>query len=118
MSKGPPPQEQRRRKKRRPQPEGQKRQILLDLHLQVGLQDVLIRISPGDWKKILDFWIVGGEDIILRGAMKGQETDLIIRGSSGGSTSIRPADENKAIPRFQCIRVLDVKNERLEKQGI
>lgn len=104
----------RRRRKRKQK----KKAILLDLHFRVGFEDQVVRISPADWQKIITYWMCGQEDIILRGPYKNMETDFVLRGSSSGRIAIREADPKTQLHRYQVIRVHEVQQDMLEKQGL
>jgi len=109
-----------KRRRRRPPEERRKKKPatpMIDLRISVTHDDYLVRVSPADWQKMVRFWILAEETIILRGPYKQQETDLILRGTMGGRVSIRPASDNP-LPRFQVILASEVIQDNLENQGI
>jgi hypothetical protein len=105
---------ERRRKKK-----GGQRIPSFDVYVAVGLQDILARISAADWQKVITYWMLSREDIVLRGPYKNMEIDIVLRGSDSGMLGVRgPSDESKNIPRFKVIRVSDVRKEMLQQAGL
>jgi hypothetical protein len=86
---------QKKRRRTAPTPE---MPPALDVHVRAGLDDILVRLSPENWFRLLHLWALGQEDVIVR--MKGnqQETNLVLRGVSNGSLTSRIADISKPIP--------------------
>lgn len=91
---------------------------LIDLHLRVGLEDMLVRVSPSDWTTLLHFWILGGEDVILRSASDKQETNIVLRGTDSGMAIIREKNSSAQAPRFKVVRASVMRLEILARAGV
>jgi hypothetical protein len=90
----------------------------VDLHLRVALEDILIRISAADYQKLVVFWKLGGEDVILRGPYGGMETDIVLRGTASGMVSVRPHQKGPVkIPAFKLVRAVDARKDFLAQAG-
>lgn len=116
----PPPSGDPRRKKKRRPPEApaSPQETMVDLHLQVGLYDRLVRVSAEDWLLISKHWIIEGRDIILRNLSKAGEIHVVLRGTSSGILHIRHAPSDKPLARFKVLLVRDLQDKLLERQGI
>lgn len=77
-----------------------------------------MRLSPQDWTTLLHFWILGGEDVVLRSATENQETNIVLRGNNSGTAIIRHKNEASQAPRFKVIRASVMRLEILEKHGV
>lgn len=105
-----PPVPQRRRRKPIP---------TVDLHIRVALEDVLIRISAADYQKLVVYWKLGAEDVILRGPYNNMETDIILRGTEGGMVSVRPHQKGRTqLPAFKLVRASEAREEILAQAGL
>jgi hypothetical protein len=92
---------------RDPRQSAQKKPKFLDAHVRIGLEDILIRIPIKDWQIVLVHWILGKEDIILRGRYDGQETNIVLRGTDSGSLTIRAPQPRTKIPIYRVVRAID-----------
>ncbi len=115
----PPAQEEPRRRRKPKKPK--KRVPTVDVHIRIGLEDMLIRVSLADWQKIVMYWMLGAEDLILRGPFQGMETDIVIRGHDGGMVSQRPRNpetQRAQVPKFKVVRAVEKRREMLEQAGL
>jgi hypothetical protein len=109
-----PPTRQQQPPKRR-----KKRRIpTIIVHLRVALEDVVIRLSQADYQKLLLYWKLNAEDVILRGPYDNMETDIILRGSQGGMVSIRDSQPGVKIPAFKLVRASDAREEFVNRAGL
>lgn len=115
-----PPRGQQRRSRQARDPGRKKKKALpkmVDLHIRLGLEDHLVRIAIAGWETILMSWMLGREDVILRGAFRGQEKNIILRGEESGSLRIRAPKEGVNVAMFTVIRAVDMRMEVLRKSG-
>lgn len=104
---------------RQPAKKKRRRIPTVDLHIRVGLEDMLIRISVADYQKLLVYWQLGAEDVILRGPFNAMETDIILRGHQGGMISVRNHEDGKTrVPPFKLVRAVEKRRELLEQMGL
>ena len=90
----------------------------MDAHIRLGLEDHLVRITVEGWKTILMSWMLGQEDVILRGAFKNQEKNIVLRGNASGSLRIREIKEGVNVAMFTVIRASDMRMEILKNAGV
>jgi len=107
----------KQRRKRR-----QKKQVpTVDLHIRIGLEDWLVRISAADFQRFLHHWVLAEQTVILRGPYDGMETDIILRGGASGSYSVRSYAEGEQRPRnhaFKLVVADEIRMEMLESAGL
>lgn len=91
---------------------------MLDLHIRLGLEDHLVRITVKDWQTVLMSWMLGREDVIFRGAFKDQEKNIVLRGDASGSLRVRHPKEGSNVAMFTVVRASDMRKEILANTGI
>lgn len=112
---------------RRPPPEGRRRRKkkkvkvpTVDVHVQVGLVDMLMRISAADFQRFINHWVLSEETVIFRGPYNGMETDLVVRGGASGMYSVRSYPEGGPRPKIHLFKLVvadEVRMEMLENAG-
>ncbi len=94
----------------------------VDVHLRVALEDVVVRLSAADYHKLVVYWKLGAQDVILRGPYDHMETDIILRGTDGGMVSVRPhakqTQGQRGAPAFKLVLAADMRKEMLETNGL
>lgn len=114
----------RRSDEAKPHPNKQKKRQKIptvDLHIQIDLIDMLIRISAADFQRFINHWVLSEETIILRGPYDGMENDLVLRGTASGSYSIRSYPEGAPRPKVHGYKLViadEVRMEMLKKAGL
>jgi hypothetical protein len=63
-------------------------------------------------------WMLGQEDVILRGASREKETDIVIRGHSDGTLTVREPNPEKKLPLFRVVRAKQRRAELLKEMGM
>ena len=92
---GPPARRKQRQKK-----DGKQRiPQMVDIHIRVGLEDELVRLSPQDWFKVLNCWMLAGEDIIIRIPRQKHEMNIVLRGTQSGAVTLRGFDPQHPLPQ-------------------
>ena len=126
------PRPRRRRRRSQPPPQGGRPQQqprrtkqplkppkkMVDVHIRLGLEDHLVRIPLAGWQMLLMNWMLGGETVILRGAFKEQEKNIVLRGSASGSLRVRSPKNGVNVAMFRVIRAVDMRREILSKAGV
>lgn len=115
------PPAQRPRQRPETAPEDPAQPTFFDLHLRIGIDDLWVRLAAMDWQRLVDAWMLAGEDVILRAVYKARETDIVLRGSGAHVyLSVQPAspENSKKIGTFNLVRVSDLRLQRLEEMGI
>lgn len=90
----------------------------VDLHIQVGLTDMLLRISEPDFQRFLSIWVLAEETVIFRGPYKGMETDIVMRGTESAMFSVRPTQEQNKVHKWKLISADEYRKEQLAKAGL
>jgi len=113
----------RHREKRPPQREPKRKGVpTVDVHLRVALEDVIVRLSAADYHKLVVYWKLGEQSVILRGPYDHMETDIILRGTDGGMVSVRPhakkVQGQRSAPPFKLVLASEMRKEMLDKNGL
>ena len=113
-----PPQGRRPRQitqKEGERPRRRKKQQFLDVHVRVGLDDEITRMTVANFQIFLMKWVLGGEDIVLRAARDSYESNIVLRGTEGGSYSVRAANPAQKVPRYDVVSTEDLRREQVQK---
>ncbi len=111
------PQKQRPSKKEHREKKPPKMKMV-DVHIRMGLEDHLVRIPLAGWRMLISDWMLGKEDVILRGAFRDQEKNIVLRGQMGGSLRVRPPKKGTNVAMFRVFKAKDLRGEILEKAGV
>jgi hypothetical protein len=110
-------QQQERRSQQQQQQQRPRRPKFFDVHFRMGIDDIWVRITPRDYQKLIDYWILGAEDVVLRSVSESKETDIVLRGSQGGFVTTQPASPERKVATYNFFRADDLRRQWLEQHG-
>lgn len=96
----------------------QKRPKFYDVSIRMGIDDHTVRMRVQEYKRLLDCWVLAGEDVVIRIAYQNREVNLVLRGHAGGYLSVEAANPERKIPTAGVVlRVADLRADWLSRQG-
>ena len=87
----------------------------LDLHIQQGLTDALVRVEPKGWETFLDVVVCGKEDVIFQAKYEHLEDAIKVHGDHPARWKIRPADMSRKLPCYKVIPIEEIRRFRIEQ---
>lgn len=112
------PRDPRQRRRKKPTPEEQAQNVkFVDVLVRSGIEEELVRLTKEGWFRLLNLWILGKEDVILRIRRKSFETNFILRGEAGGRLDIREFNPEKKLPSADVLLVEEIREAVLKEHA-
>jgi hypothetical protein len=86
--------------------------------VRIGLTDELVRLTPADWFKVLNHWMLANEDVVIRVRRPSMETNIVLRGHESGILTLRKFDPNKRLPPGEVILTEEIRAQLLKQAGV
>lgn len=88
---------------------------MMDLNLRFGLDSAVVRMPKESWGRFLKFFVVSGEDVVLRAAYSKMEVNYVLRGDSHLFYQVKAPDPSKKIPVFECFPISEMRKKMFEE---
>lgn len=70
---------------------------MVDVHLLVGLNSEMLRMSAVDWFRLLHIWVLSEQTVVIRILKDTSEQNIVLRGGESGSLSLRKFNPKKVL---------------------
>ena len=88
----------------------------VEVKIQSGLLNELVRVTPQGLHTITTMWMLNKEDIIIRIPKQTQETDIVLRGHSDAIIRIRQSNMDAMLPVADVVLRRDMIDQILRDQ--